>query len=133
MFSGVTTSLVILVGGPLGGNQNSFRPSCPIRGLSACGGNSTQSSVKSARTPSASPFNQASSYLLCTCLIFATSSADNPLPAALAPDATSKNTATATALRMLIKPPATHCLSRLDAFRLLPSSSNHECLPVRPG
>src|SRR5260370_4620720 len=89
---GVTTSLVIFVGGPSGGNQYSFNPFCPIRGLSPCGGNSTQSSVKRARTPSASPFNQPSWNFLCTRLIFAVSSADRLFPAPRATGFASKNT-----------------------------------------
>src|SRR6266700_1838372 len=71
----VTTSFVIRVGGASGGNQYSFSPFCPTRGVSPCGGSNTQSSVKRARTPSVSPLSQASSYLLCTRLIFAISSA----------------------------------------------------------
>src|SRR5260370_1610596 len=92
MLCGVTTSLVIFVGGPSSGNQYSFNPFCPIRGLSPCGGNSTQSSVKSARTPSTSPFNQASSYLLCTGLIFAVSSPDMLFPPPPPPAVASNNT-----------------------------------------
>src|SRR5215469_442457 len=129
MLCSVITSFVIFVGGAFGGNQNSFRPCCPIRGLSACGTNNTQSSVNSARTPSASPLSHASSYLLCTCLIFATSSADKSFPAPFAPELTSKSETIATALRMLIEPPATYYyLSRLDALCPLPFSRH--CRPL---
>src|SRR5215510_1010174 len=54
-----------------------------MRGVSPCGGNSTQSSVNKERTPFASPLSQVSSYFLCTCLIFSTSLADK-LPCGMA-------------------------------------------------
>src|SRR6266699_6454806 len=38
----VTTSFVIRVGGASGGNQYSFSPFCPTRGVSPCGGSNTQ-------------------------------------------------------------------------------------------
>ena len=56
---GVTTSFVIRVGGASGGNQYSFSPFCPTRGVSPCGGSNTQSSVKRVRTPSVFPLSQA--------------------------------------------------------------------------
>src|SRR5215470_5981678 len=117
--STVMTSFVIFDGGAFGGNQNSFNPACPIRGLSPCGGNITQSSVKSARTPSASPFSQASSYLLCTFLIFAMSSADKPpLPAPVTEEPASKNTTTANALRVFMAPPPNYGWTPSTHFRL---------------
>src|SRR6266478_4396978 len=80
MFFGVTTNFVICVAGAFGGNQYSFNPFCPIRGVSPCGGNNTQSSVNRARTPSASPLSQACSYLVCTSFIFSMSSGESVLP-----------------------------------------------------
>src|SRR6266849_7902234 len=105
MFSRVTTSLVIFVGGAFGGNQNSFNPFWPIQGLPAWGGSSTLSSVNNARTPSASPLSQVSSYFLCTILILATSSRESVFWARPRSGPASRKNRKSAVLRKCIKPP----------------------------
>src|SRR6266403_5751834 len=83
-----------------------------MRGVSPCGGSSTQSSVKSARTASASPLSQASSYLLCTRFIFARSSADR-VPADKITVQTNDSETPSNTLRIGMAPPGRYL--RLDA------------------
>src|SRR5882762_3715059 len=75
-----------------------------MRGVSPCGGSSTQSSAKSART--------ASSYLLSTRFIFARSSADR-VPAEPIAAQKNDNESTNSTLRIRMAPPRRYL--RLDA------------------